>query len=176
MPWSWIGQIVGWLPFWWRLGSGTWIREVDMSERNRAIACRYFEELLAGDVALADEIIAANIDFYGPDYWGQPIHGREGFKGFVAYLRTAFPDLRFELHEEVVDEARVATRFTLRGTHHGEWQGIPPSGRQFMLPGADLFRIGNGQIAEVRVFYDTLGLMRQLSVDSVTPAQGTGVA
>jgi hypothetical protein len=61
-----------------------------MSERNRAIARRYFEELLAGDVVLADEIIAEHIDFYGPDYWGEPIHGREGFKGFVAYLRAAF--------------------------------------------------------------------------------------
>jgi steroid delta-isomerase-like uncharacterized protein len=147
-----------------------------MSARNGAIARRYFEELLAGDIALADEIIAENIDFYGPDYWGQPIHGREGFKGFVAYLRTAFPDLRFELHEEVVDEARVATRFTLRGTHRGEWQGIPPSGRQVTLPGADLFRIENGQISEVRVFYDTLGLMRQFGVDPVAPAQGAGVA
>jgi steroid delta-isomerase-like uncharacterized protein len=145
-----------------------------MSARNGAIARRYFEELLGGDVALADEIIAENIDFYGPDYWGEPIHGREGFKGFVAYLRAAFPDLRFELHEEVVDEARVATRFTLRGTHRGEWQGISPSGRQVMLPGADLFRIENGQISEVRVFYDTLGLMRQLGVDSVAPAQGPG--
>jgi steroid delta-isomerase-like uncharacterized protein len=176
MPWSWIGHIVGWLPFWWRLGSGARIREVDLPARNGVIARRYFAELLAGDVALADEIIAENIDFYGPDSWGQPIHGREGFKGFVAYLRAAFPDLRFALHEEVVDEARVATRFTLRGTHHGVWQGIPPSGRQFTLPGADLFRIENGQISEVRVFYDTLGLMRQLGVDSVAPAQEAGVS
>jgi steroid delta-isomerase-like uncharacterized protein len=147
-----------------------------MSERNRTIARRYFEELLAGDMALADEIIAEDIDFYGPDYWGEAIHGREGFKGFVAYLRAAFPDLRFELHDEVADESRVATRFTLRGTHRGEWQGIHPSGRQFTLPGADLFRIENGQIAEVRVFYDTLGLMQQLGVNAVPSAPGVGVA
>ncbi len=146
-----------------------------MSERTRVIARRYFEELLAGDVALADEIIAENIDFYGPDYWGEPIHGREGFKGFVAYLRAAFPDLRFELHDEVADESRVVTRFTLRATHQGEWQGIPPSGRQFTLPGADVFRIENGQIVEARVFYDTLGLMQQLGVDSVAPAPTVGV-
>jgi steroid delta-isomerase-like uncharacterized protein len=159
---------------WWRTKAER-VQEVHMSERNTAIARRYFEELLAGDVALADEIIAENIDFYGPDYWGEPIHGRDGFKGFVAYLRAAFPDLRFELHDEVADESRVATRFTLRATHLGEWQGIPPSGRQFTLPGADVFRIENGQIVEARVFYDTLGLMQQLGVDSVAPAPAVGV-
>jgi steroid delta-isomerase-like uncharacterized protein len=144
-----------------------------MSPQGKALARRYFEELLAGDLALADQIIAADVDFYGPDYWGEAIHGREAFKGFVAYLRAAFPDLRFELAEEIADDTRVATRFVLTGTHRGEWQGIPPTGRAVTLPGADIFRIADGQIAEVRVFYDTLGLMQQLGVNAApapTPA------
>ena len=135
-----------------------------MSERNRRIARRYFEELLGGNVALADEIVAEDVAFYGPDYWGEAIHGRDGFKGFVTYLRSAFPDLRFELAEEVSDEEQVATRFILRMTHQGEWLGIPATGRAVTLPGMDLFRIVDGKIAEVRVFYDTLGLMQQLGV------------
>ena len=143
-----------------------------MSPQGKALARRYFEELLAGDLALADEIIAAGVDFYGPDYWGEAIHGREAFMGFVAYLRAAFPDLRFELAEEIADDTRVATRFVLTGTHRGEWQGIPPTGRAVTLPGADIFRIVDGQIAEVRVFYDTLGLMQQLGVNAAAPAAG----
>jgi steroid delta-isomerase-like uncharacterized protein len=139
-------------------------RRIAMSERNRRVARRYFEELLAGDIDLADEIVAEDVAFYGPDYWGEAIHGRDGFKGFVAYLRSAFPDLRFELADEVSDEERVATRFVLRMTHQGEWLGIPATGRALTLPGMDLFRIVDGQIAEVRVFYDTLGLMQQLGV------------
>jgi steroid delta-isomerase-like uncharacterized protein len=151
-------------------------RRFEVSEQNSAIARRYFTELLAGNVALADEIIAADVDFYGPDYWGEAIHGRGAFKGFVTYLRAAFPDLSFTLHEEVADASRVATRFTLTGTHQGEWQGIAPTGRPFTLPGMDLFRIENGQIAEVRVFYDTLGLMRQLGViETPSPSEAATV-
>jgi hypothetical protein len=40
-----------------------------MSERNTAIARRYFAELLAGNLALADEIVSEDVAFYGPDYW-----------------------------------------------------------------------------------------------------------
>jgi steroid delta-isomerase-like uncharacterized protein len=139
-------------------------REEEMEEQNRAIVRRYFKEILGGNVALADELVAEDIDFYGPDYWGEAIHGREAFKGFVTYLRVAFPDLRFTLLEDLADASRVATRFTLTGTQQGEWQGIPPTGRAVTLPGADLHRIVDGQITEVRVFYDTLGLMQQLGV------------
>jgi steroid delta-isomerase-like uncharacterized protein len=135
-----------------------------MSEQNKAIVRRYFEDILGGKIALADTLVAEEIDFYGPDYWGEAIHGRDAFKSFVGYLRAAFPDLRFALHEEITEDSWVATRFTLFGTQRGEWQGIAPTGRQVTLPGADFHRIANGQITEVRVFYDTQGLMQQLGV------------
>ena len=129
---------------------------------NKAIARRYFEEVLAGDLAVADEIVAEDVAFHGPNYWGEVIQGREGFKGFVAYLRTAFPDIRFTVGEEVADDTGVATGFTFTATHEGEWQGLPPTGKEIALAGADLVRVGGGKIREIRVFYDTLGLMQQL--------------
>lgn len=139
------------------------------SEENATIARRYFEEVLAGDMTVADEVLADDLAFYGPNYWGEAMRGREQFKQFVAYLRTAFPDIRFTVEEEISGETGVATRFTLRATHRGAWMGIPPTGREIALPGADVFRIADGRISEVRVFYDTLGLMEQLGV---APAQG----
>jgi steroid delta-isomerase-like uncharacterized protein len=135
-----------------------------MSDRNAIIARRYFEEVLGGHLDTADEIVTEDIAFYGPNYWGQPVRGLNEFKGFVSYLRSAFPDLHFTVEEEVVAGDRVATRFMLYGTHQGEWMGIAPTGQQMALPGVDLFRVSGGKIAEVRVFYDTLGLMQQLGV------------
>lgn len=140
-----------------------------LAEQSKAIAQRYFEEVLAGDLAAADEIIAPDLAFYGPNYWGEVLQGREAFKQFVRYLRAAFPDLVFTVGEEVAEGERVTTSFTMRGTHRGEWMGLAPTGRSFVLPGADLFWIVEGQIAEIRVFYDTLGLMQQLGV---VPAPG----
>jgi steroid delta-isomerase-like uncharacterized protein len=141
-----------------------------VSDQNKAIARRYFEQLLAGDLAVADEIVAEDVAFHGPNYWGEPIHGREGLKQFVRYLRSAFPDLRLAVREEVADETHVATRFELSGTHRGEWMGLAPTDRPIALPGMDLFRVADGRIAEVRVYYDTLGLMQQLGAVPAPPA------
>ena len=133
-------------------------------EENAAIARRYFEGLLNGDLGLVDDLVAEDVRFYGPSYWGEPIVGRDGFRGFVSYLRSAFPDIAFTVHEEVADDRRVATRFSFAATHAGEWMGIAPTGRRVTLPGADMFLIADGRIAEIRVYYDTLGLMEQLGV------------
>ena len=135
-----------------------------LSERNKAIARRYFEEVLAGNLAVADEVLADDLAFYGPNYWGEVVRGRDQFKQFVGYLRTAFPDIHFTVEDEVADEARVATSFTFHATHRGEWMGVDPTGRRITLPGADVFRISEGRIEEIRVYYDTLGLMEQLGV------------
>jgi steroid delta-isomerase-like uncharacterized protein len=146
-----------------------------MHEQTAALARRYFAGVLNGDLAQIDDLIAADVRFYGPSYWGEPIVGRDGFRGFVAYLRAAFPDVAFTVHEEVVAGDRVATRFSFTATHLEEWMGIAPTGRAIELPGVDTFRIEDGRIVEIRVFYDTLGLMQQLGVASTgEPASATG--
>lgn len=137
-----------------------------MLQSNATPAHRYFTEVLAGQVDVADEIIAEGVAFIGPAYWGEIIQGREGFKGFIRYLRTAFPDLAFRIEEEIACGPRIITRFRMTGTHQGQWLEFAPTGRPIDLPGADIFRVEGGRIAEVRVFYDTLGLLQQLGVVS----------
>lgn len=138
----------------------------------KALVRRYFSEVLAGDEAAADELLAADVAFYGPSYWGEVLQGRDGFKGFVRYLRSAFPDIRFAIGEEVAEGDRVAGSFRFTATHRGEWQGLAPTGRRIDLPGCDLFRLRDGRIAEIRVFYDTLGLMQQLGAAPGPEAAG----
>ncbi len=135
-----------------------------MLETNITLAHRYFTEVLAGQVDVADEIIAEGVSFIGPAYWGEIIQGREGFKGFIRYLRTAFPDLAFRIEEEIACGSRIITRFRMTGTHQGQWLEFAPTGRPVDLPGADIFRVADGRITEIRVFYDTLGLLQQLGV------------
>jgi predicted ester cyclase len=49
-----------------------------------------------------------------------------------------------------------------RGTHEGEFQGIPPTGRQVAATGVGIGRIQDGRIAEAWAAYDALGVMQQL--------------
>src|SRR3712207_8203751 len=51
-----------------------------------------------------------------------------------------------------------------RGTHRGEVQGIPPTGRRVEMPGSVFYRIVDGKIVEFRGLFNMMGLMQQLGV------------
>jgi len=59
---------------------------------------------------------------------------------------------------------RVAERWTGRGTHRGELQGIPPTGKRVEVPGSVFYRIVGGKIVEFRGQLDMMSLMQQLGV------------
>jgi steroid delta-isomerase-like uncharacterized protein len=130
------------------------------SDVHRALVHRFDEQLLGqGLLDVADEILAPDFVFYGPP---AGIHGPEDFKAFVVWLRTAFPDLRFELQELIVDGAKAARHAVMTGTHVGEMRGVPGSGARVAFPRIDTFLFEDGKIKEVRAFLDHQGMSRIL--------------
>jgi steroid delta-isomerase-like uncharacterized protein len=91
-------------------------------------------------------------------------HGREGFRQFVAMFLTAFPDAHVTIEEEFADGDYVIHRGYTTGTHQGEFQGIPPTGKQVKMKTIDIWRVANGKMVENWVQMDMLGLMQQLGV------------
>ena len=75
---------------------------------------------------------------------------------------TGFPDLNVAIEDEVSEGDRVVVRWTARGTHRGEFMGMPPSGNEFAIGGLTLLRIAEGKIAEHWVGGDFLGLMQHV--------------
>jgi hypothetical protein len=45
-----------------------------------------------------------------------------GLRHIVTVWRTAFPDLHYQIQEEIVHDDKVVTRVLMRGTHLGEFQ------------------------------------------------------
>ena len=132
-----------------------------MSAENKAILRRFFEDLFnTGNLAVADEIVAT--DYLNHNAAPGETPGREGLKQFVAAVRTAFPDLHFTVEDQIAEGDKVVTRFTGRGTHRGEFMGIPPTGKAFAISGIGLYRLADGKIVEDRVQEDTLGMLQQL--------------
>lgn len=130
-------------------------------EANKAVIRRYYEDLWnAGDLAVADELIAPDLSFRGS--LGETVHGRDGFAGYVARVRAAFPDFHNQIDDLIAEGDRVVARLTYRGTHHGELFGIAPTGRRISYAGVAIFQIASGQIVQGWVLGDTTGLMRQL--------------
>jgi len=89
-------------------------------------------------------------------------HGLEGHKAIVRLFRSVFPDLRWDIDDLIAEGDRVVARTTMRGTHRGDFFGIPPTGRSVEMRGVHIMRIADGQIIEHWGSNDDLGLMRQL--------------
>lgn len=127
-------------------------------EANKALAERFHADIFdAGSVAVADEILT-------PDFvWHVQVGpGPEGVKEFAGAMRVAFPDLRIAADAVLAEGDRVAIRWTLTGTQEGEFFGVPASGRSVNSPGVDIYRIENGQIAEIWTVGDDLGILTQI--------------
>jgi steroid delta-isomerase-like uncharacterized protein len=131
-----------------------------MSEQNKARIRRVIEEAYSrGDLSVVDEVAAKDLVIHAPS---QEIHGREGAKQYVTMMRTAFPDLHFTIEDQIAEGDMVVTRWTARGTHTGQFQSIPATGKQIRLMGTDIDRMTDGKVVECWAHVDELGLMQQL--------------
>jgi steroid delta-isomerase-like uncharacterized protein len=139
----------------------------DSTLRNKALVRRWIEEGFNGrSPAAVDEIIAERFAVNGN------VVGREGLKQSMSRHLAAFPDLRVSVDDMVAEGSKVGLWYTVEGTHRGEFEAIPPTGKRVKWSGVDLFTIENGRIAEARFISDLIGLLRQLGATVSPPAEG----
>jgi steroid delta-isomerase-like uncharacterized protein len=135
-----------------------------MLEANKTISRRVIEEALnEGRLETVDELIAPTFVNHDPSATGE-LSGPDGMKQLVEGYRTAFPDLRVTIEDQLAEGDRVATRWTARGTHQGELMGIAATGKEATVTGLSIDRITDGKIVESWNNWDTLGLLQQLGV------------
>jgi len=140
-----------------------------MSEENKAYVRSLTEEVWnRGNFAVVDEFVA-------PDYAGHSptvgeTRGREGYRGFYQALRGSFPDIEFTIEDLIAEGDRVVSRWRARGTHLGEYRGLPPTGKSGVIGGTSVFRISDGRVVECWTNADDLGLL-QLTGAITAPAQ-----
>lgn len=74
----------------------------------------------------------------------------------------AFPDLEMSL--DALHEAgeTVAARWTVAGTHEGEFRGVEPTGEEVQFSTIGTFRVSDGKVSEVWIQADELGLLEQI--------------
>lgn len=88
--------------------------------------------------------------------------GPDGFNQFYAWLRSAFPDIKFAVEDLVAENDKVVARWTWHCTHTGVFNGIAATGKNISVPGIAIYRIANGQIVERWVQVDIAGLMQKI--------------
>jgi steroid delta-isomerase-like uncharacterized protein len=131
------------------------------AEKNKAIFRRYVEEVgNEGKLELADEIFDRYLA-HQPD--GSALErGPEDVKRFMGEFQEAFPDFHTEIEDQIAEDDKVVTRWTMRGTHRGEFRGIAPTGNALEITGIGIFRFSEGKVVESWDNLDQLGMMRQL--------------
>jgi steroid delta-isomerase-like uncharacterized protein len=91
---------------------------------------------------------------------GERHRGREAVAAFYAGLFQAVPDAGFDLVSVAVGENCVMEESVLRGTHQGEWMGMPATGRTIVLPLIIVFPIEGGVFTGERMYFD-MGTLRR---------------
>ena len=143
------------------------------ADENAAIGRRWTEDALDGrNLDLLDEFVAQDLVHHAGLFVDEI--GRATLKEDLAALLEAFPNVRFSADVVVATDDRAAVRWTGRGTHGGEFQGLAPTGLPVVFTGINVYRIECGQIVEGWREPDALGLLRQLGVvPEITPAAAT---
>jgi predicted ester cyclase len=117
------------------------------AQENEALVRRYFEEgWVKGNVAAVEDFMVPNyIEHQVPDV---QLASRDSLKQLLATYYKAFPDMKSVLHDIFAQGDRVAFRWSVNGTHLGDWVGIPPTGNHITASGITIYRITGGKAVE----------------------------
>ena len=131
----------------------------------KSIGQRFFKEQDRLRGGPADALCAAN---YTAHSGGNPPVNRDGHKHFARAFYEGFPDLNHTIDDTVAEGNKVVVRFTARGTHKGNFMGIPATGKSITVGAIVILHVANGKVTELRAQFDQMGMMQQLGV---IPAQ-----
>jgi steroid delta-isomerase-like uncharacterized protein len=141
-----------------------------VEEQNKELVKRIFEGLNERNADIFEELYAPDYAWYFPSNNPKPL-SREEELGFVKIIWDGFPDMNWSIEELIAKDDRIIVRFIARGTHIGEFQGIPATGNKIESSGIWIARIENGKLVEVREDADLLGMMQQLGME-LKPKEG----
>jgi predicted ester cyclase len=136
-------------------------RNVSTAEENKAIFNRYAEEVGNQlNMEIVDEIFERYIS-HQPD-GSTLVRGPEDVKRFHREFHSAFSNFHINIEDQIAEGDKVVSRYTMRGTHQGDFRGLAPTGKEVELKAVTIFRFSpEGKVIETWDSYDQLSLMRQ---------------
>ena len=128
-------------------------------DEQSAAARALFEHAQRGEYDAFGQLI-------GPDFvlhsGAEDHHGPEGLTEMVKGYKEVLADLRVTIEHQFGAGDYVATRFTVRGRHEGEFLGAAPTGREVTFGGITISRFDDGRLVEEWEEVDALSLLAQL--------------
>jgi predicted ester cyclase len=136
---------------------------------NKALVRTLYEDCINGrDLDRLETLIA-------PDFLGaRGERGPREFRATIEAVLTGFPGVRFDVHDLIGEDDRVAARWTFRAVHSGQFAGIRPSLAEVTQEGNVIYQIRDGQIVRAWLQADRLGVLQQIGVVPRTFAEAAG--
>ena len=118
------------------------------AEENMALARRFMEARVEGELDALDEMLAPDYVSHSRLVAGQQ-PGREGEKWAITQLAAALSNRSVLVEDQIAAGDKVASRFVVHETHdRGELMGVAPSGKAMTNKTIMIHRIEEGKIAE----------------------------
>jgi steroid delta-isomerase-like uncharacterized protein len=128
-------------------------------DENKARARHILEEAFnQGNLDAVDAGFTPDAQIHDP---GLEMRGPAELKRGLQSLLRAFPDFHFTVEDQLAEGDKVSIRYRGRGTHRGEFLGVPATGKPFSYTGIFIVQMQAGKIAELWASPD-LGLLKQL--------------
>ncbi|RAJ17526.1 hypothetical protein LX77_03869 [Gelidibacter algens] len=94
------------------------------------------------------------------------IVGIADFKTYYQNYLTGFSDIKFTVIDVFGQGSKIVKHWMFKGTHTGDFFGIPATGKSVALQGVTLVKMKNGKIAQEQDFFDNAAVMQQLGLNS----------
>lgn len=131
--------------------------KTSVMQNNKETVKRLYEESLnKRNMELLKELVS-------DDYTG--LQGQKGIAGFeapVTALIKAFPDIQWKIDELIGDGDQVVVKWTIQGTHTGQFQYIAPTGKKVTGSGIGIYELKDGKVTATQVLTDRLGFLQDL--------------
>lgn len=132
---------------------------------NKATITRLIDAVNTGDAELIAQVIDEVFEPGVKQHIPFEASGTQTLKEMVfAGLYRAFPDLHITVEDLIEDGDKVVVKNMVTGTHQGEYNGLPPTGRSVSYNEIFIMRFVNGRIGEIWGVVDVFSQMKQLGM------------
>lgn len=142
---------------------------IDLSNANSKVKSNLELYSMVWDKA----INGRNIEIINLDYFDEnikaitadgDIEGIDAFKAYYNNYLTGFSDAEFNIVDVFGQGDKIVKHWNFKGTHDGDFFGIPPTGKKIDLIGTTLVLMKDGKILQEQDFFDNYSLLSQLGL------------
>lgn len=137
------------------------------TEENKQLTTEIFDAYNEHDLDTFVGLHADDAYIHGA---GEDFDGIERIRSFARGQFQAFPDGTYHIEDLFAEGDRVAVRLTFTGTHDQPFFGVEPTGREITVTELAVYRMTEGEVAEMWLEADLWGMFQQ--VGAVDPPEG----